>query len=293
MFGSPTKQTAAPFRNPSFPSFTTPRKPFDAEQFSEASGAESSPADTADLENTPDLPKSSKMAVFKDAKPVKEPIFGRYGREYTGHSPGRGAIRRGKYADTAMHRIMRRSRQDRDYQMGLETRRDSSDSTSGDGDRPRSREKHNHSEPGWIASFFNYIYEKPSLPYTLSYYPQVLMNYFIMGMAMYLIWVVVSTVRADVDKASEMEVSAVLAEMSACARDYISNRCAPDLRVPAMEQSCDAWEACMNRDPQAVARARVSAHTFAKIINSFIEPLSVKTMVSLFSPSYNPFKNTR
>jgi len=35
----------------------------------------------------------------------------------------------------------------------------------------------------------------------------------------------------------------------------------------------------MNRDPTVVGRARVSAETFAEIINSFIEPISYKTMV--------------
>jgi Di-sulfide bridge nucleocytoplasmic transport domain len=38
----------------------------------------------------------------------------------------------------------------------------------------------------------------------------------------------------------------------------------------------------MNRDPTVVGRARVSAETFAEIVNSFIEPISYKTMVSLF-----------
>lgn len=35
----------------------------------------------------------------------------------------------------------------------------------------------------------------------------------------------------------------------------------------------------MNRDPTVVGRARVSAETFAEIVNSFIEPISYKTMV--------------
>jgi hypothetical protein len=46
-----------------------------------------------------------------------------------------------------------------------------------------------------------------------------------------------------------------------------------------MEKACLAWEKCMNRDPTVVGRARVSAETFAEIVNSFIEPISYKTMV--------------
>lgn len=35
----------------------------------------------------------------------------------------------------------------------------------------------------------------------------------------------------------------------------------------------------MNRDPAVVGRAKVSAETFAEIINSFVEPISYKTMI--------------
>jgi len=38
----------------------------------------------------------------------------------------------------------------------------------------------------------------------------------------------------------------------------------------------------MNRDPNSVGRAKISAHTFAQIFNSFIEPISYKAMVCPF-----------
>jgi Di-sulfide bridge nucleocytoplasmic transport domain len=71
--------------------------------------------------------------------------------------------------------------------------------------------------------------------------------------------------------------------MAVCTKEYLQNRCAPGTRVPAMEKACLAWEKCMNRDPSVVGRARVSAETFAEIINSFIEPISYKTMVTRFT----------
>ena len=60
--------------------------------------------------------------------------------------------------------------------------------------------------------------------------------------------------------------------MAVCSKNYLENRCAPSSRVPAMEKPCLTWEKCMNKDPTVVGRARVSAETFAEIINSFIEP---------------------
>lgn len=87
-----------------------------------------------------------------------------------------------------------------------------------------------------------------------------------------------ATIRADVDRASDEAVAEVLAEMAACSKNYIENRCGADSRLPALEQVCSNWELCMNRDPNAVKRARLSAHTFAEIFNSFVEPISLKTM---------------
>lgn len=84
------------------------------------------------------------------------------------------------------------------------------------------------------------------------------------------------------DKASEAAAGAVLAEMAECAAQYAQNRCSKDQRVPAMQAVCENWEKCMNRDPSHVGRARVSAHTFAEIFNSLVEPISWKAMVCQF-----------
>ena len=46
------------------------------------------------------------------------------------------------------------------------------------------------------------------------------------------------------------------------------------------EAPCKAWEACMSRDPTIVGRTNVVAETFAGVINSFVDPISWKTMVS-------------
>ncbi|KAJ5130037.1 uncharacterized protein N7515_006076 [Penicillium bovifimosum] len=50
-------------------------------------------------------------------------------------------------------------------------------------------------------------------------------------------------------------------------------------RAPALETICENWERCMNRDPAKVGRAKVSAHTMAIIINSFIDPISWKAIL--------------
>ncbi|KAH8752180.1 Di-sulfide bridge nucleocytoplasmic transport domain-containing protein [Hyaloscypha finlandica] len=270
---------APQFRNPSF---TTPRKPFDQELFSEVSGAESSPADNADAEDTPDPPKTSQtMTAFTNGGTVRQPMFGRYGSSFLGSSPGRAEQRRGKYANTIINKVRKRKRIDRDYALVRGHREGSDSESDGDESRPRSggQQSKQESKEGWFASTFNYIESHPNLPNVLSIYAQMAINFFIAGLTVFGIYTFWMTVRADVDKASDDERALVLAETVRCARDYVDNRCGSDQRLPALQIPCESWEHCMNRDPNSIGRARVSAHTFAQIFNSFIEPISYKAMI--------------
>ena len=70
-----------------------------------------------------------------------------------------------------------------------------------------------------------------------------------------------------------------MVEIAQCAKNYRENRCEPDTRVPAMEMACGNWETCMSRDPQKLARASVTVRACARIINSFFEEFSYKSMV--------------
>lgn len=129
-----------------------------------------------------------------------------------------------------------------------------------------------------VASVFTYIESHPQLPHILSFYAQLLLNLFLVFSCMYILYSFWSTIVSDVDKRSEEAVTAALADMALCAKNYRDNGC-EDRRAPALEQVCLGWEKCMAKDPKSVGRARVSAHTFAEIFNSFIEPISYKAMV--------------
>ena len=116
------------------------------------------------------------------------------------------------------------------------------------------------------------------LLYLFMGYLQLAFNAFLVTLSIYLILQFFWTIKRDVDIKVEGEMSATLAEIAQCSRQYLENRCQPETRVPAMEKACLAWEACMARDPKVIGRAKVSAITFAEIINSFVEPISFKTM---------------
>lgn len=65
-----------------------------------------------------------------------------------------------------------------------------------------------------------------------------------------------------------------------CSLQYRNNLCEVNV-VPAMIHQCAKWEMCMNRDPAAVGRAKVSAELIAEVVNGFVEPISWKTLVSM------------
>ncbi|KAI9851259.1 MAG: hypothetical protein M1838_004092, partial [Thelocarpon superellum] len=282
LFSPPAGSRALPsFRSPSF---TTPRK-FDIDLCSSGAEAASSP-DNADAEDTPEGPSrnatirgnplpTTSVTQFVGSKSEKKPsLFSQYER---GVTPGRGEIRRGKYSDAITRKVRKRRRHEAENRML--SRRDGYESE--ESDEPGShRGDRSHPPPrGLIASFFAGLESHPSLPHILSYYTQLSLNLFLVFGFVYIIYSFWSTIRSDVDKASEEARAEVLADMAVCAHQYVENRCEKSNRVPAMESVCNNWERCMNRDPSSVGRARVSAHTFAEIFNSFIEPISYKAMI--------------
>ena len=128
---------------------------------------------------------------------------------------------------------------------------------------------------------FTFIETHPTAPAVLARYLQLAFNAAIFLGVLYVMLSIWQAIRSDVDKASEEAASEQLAEIGLCAKNYLTNHCNSPTRVPALESVCNNWDLCMHRDPNAVKRAALSAHTFAQILNSFVEPISIKTMVSL------------
>ncbi|KAL8694647.1 MAG: hypothetical protein Q9218_000742 [Villophora microphyllina] len=281
---TPSTKMPPQFRNPSF---TTPQKSPDLD-FSSGPENQSSPAN-GDTEETPEpaphgdqAKNNGAMIQFRAEK--KQPalgIFGRYGMS------GRGEIQRRPHNDLIARRIHKRKRRDTDRDIKIARRRPSDGSESEGEDhgthnahRGQGSQQEVH-QVGAIPAFFSYLETHPNLPHILSYYAQFLLNFFLVGVLIYIVYAFWSTIRSDVNEKSKEAASEILVEMAACARDFKENRCDEAVRVPAMESVCNSWEKCMQRDPAMVGRAKVSAHTFAEIINNFFQPISGKAMISL------------
>jgi hypothetical protein len=232
----------------------------------------------ADNEATPGTPKMgfrkklfSGLSLSGRSSPTKEIVLAK-------GSPGRGEIAK-PYSNNIVSRIQKSRKRP---EKRRRTRKDDYESEAEAGAAGSRRDRAlsgNQESRNNVASFFSYLETHPQLPHLLSFYAQLLLNLFFIFSVMYIAWSFWATIRADVDDKAEEAIAGALQEMAVCAKNYNENRCEHATRVPAMETVCNAWEKCMQRDPKAVGRARVSAHTFAEIFNSFVEPISYKAMV--------------
>ncbi|KAL4402283.1 lipid homeostasis protein [Malassezia pachydermatis] len=133
-----------------------------------------------------------------------------------------------------------------------------------------------HAASAAVASQARSLLERPE---TFLTYVQVLFNASIILVFIYLLFSVVWTIQHDVSlKVKEYELD-YLGEIASCSSAYTANRCGSDMQAPALTEACEAWRRCAARDPTVVGRARVTAETFAEILNGFVDVVSWKTML--------------
>jgi hypothetical protein len=255
----------------------TPRK-FDVD-FSSGAENMSSP-EYADNEDTPEQPSRAGKGIGSMFNFSKAP-----------QSPGRGQIPRlTHHSNAAVNRIQKKRRRDRE--LGRRIKVDSDDES--EDDRPRSREEQStkltkqgnqptekSSRVSTWSEFFSMLEAHPNVPAILSWWAQLVVNLALFSLAVYIVFGFVSAIRGEFEQAAQEMSDTILADMAVCTKSYLDNDCGRPTRAPALETICENWERCMNRDPAKVGRAKVSAHTMAIIINSFIDPISWKAIVIL------------
>ncbi|KAK2759958.1 hypothetical protein FQN54_002694 [Arachnomyces sp. PD_36] len=273
---SPTTKPATTFPSAAF---TTPRKLDPDVEMS--SGAETSP-ENAGGEVTPDpLPSRSTK---------RNSLFNMYGR--FAPSPGRGEIPKVKdFSNVMVRRVHKRRKRERDVDRQRHRVNDDSDQDSGPDEQPEPKSKSQPEQeeqrryPTYrdipvLSTLFTFLEAHQHAPRILTFYAQLAFNTTIIMLGLYLLIAFVFTIWSDINKESEKASAEILAEMSVCAKNFVENRCGgEDKRLPALEVVCDNWEKCMNQDPQVVGRAKLSAHAIAEIVNSFVEPISYKTLI--------------
>ncbi|KAL5534708.1 hypothetical protein ACEPAG_1172 [Sanghuangporus baumii] len=123
---------------------------------------------------------------------------------------------------------------------------------------------------------------KTDTPYVLLGYLQFMFNLSLILVFLYLLVQFIFTVQRDVEQRIGEYSMDIYQEISTCTQLYKQNLCATS-PIPAMLHQCATWETCMNRDPKVVGRARVGAEMLAEVVNSFIDPISWKTLLFTLS----------
>lgn len=239
--------------------------------------------------NSPTKDRERPQNVRRDS--LLEKLGGKIRRAV--YSPGRGEISRPEHSGAVEKRVKKRRERDLQRQVSRRRRHSMSDSgedselhlhksprkTSGKHRRKDGDDGGEKQQQHWLSAMFTFIAQHPTVPHILSFYAQLVFNVFLLAACVYMIYCFWSAVQGDVDKKSHEAMADIMAEMAECARQYTANNCEPERRAPALQTVCEGWHKCMNRDASKVGRAKVSAHTFAEIFNSFVEPISWKAMI--------------
>ncbi|KAG7665749.1 uncharacterized protein J8A68_000769 [[Candida] subhashii] len=143
------------------------------------------------------------------------------------------------------------------------------------GSIPRQSFKNNDAQ---IHNGYSILFD-PMIPYTLALYLQLLVNIIIVSIILYLIYIFMKTIQSDINHKLELHTMEAIHEISQCSTQYIRNRCNQQERVPAIEKECLILEKCQNRDPGQLAKSKITAETFAEIINGFLNGISWKSLL--------------
>ncbi|VVT47099.1 uncharacterized protein SAPINGB_P001542 [Magnusiomyces paraingens] len=172
--------------------------------------------------------------------------------------------------------------------------------------------------PAWIAAMAAHLDRHHALqraaltPYVVSSYLQLFANAAIVVFAGIALAGAGRALRRDVLSKMASKRAALLSAAQRCAVEYVRNECRPDVRVPALDDACRAWEHCMDQalpflgtsqeTPSEVSGILLNngklmmieeenagdmayfpalAETLADIANAFFEPVTLKSLAAI------------
>lgn len=276
--------TAPSFRNPTFtnpsnPAFNTPQ----ARRFQEVD-FDDSPAmtdDTSGIADSPDFDQSDMMDGLEVASPLPKRI------SWSDKRSGKGAFPRATGLGFPNDRVRKRPRVDKDRDIGSTRTRLPNGCDEDDSDYEvfnrnvvkRGKKETEKETMGWFHYILSAVSANPDAPIVLSEYMQLLINSFLGGLVLWVVWCGFSSARDEVIYSSGKAKQALQAEIEACTSQYFDNKC-DSARMPALESLCNEWEKCKDQDPENVAGVKAVVGHIADIINEFTTRLSWKSIVS-------------
>lgn len=64
-----------------------------------------------------------------------------------------------------------------------------------------------------------------------------------------------------------------------CDYKYTSNNCGPHLKGEIWQQFCHEWDICRQTSSAYISKSKIASKVLGELINTFAEPLSLKSMV--------------
>lgn len=118
--------------------------------------------------------------------------------------------------------------------------------------------------PAWISAMANHLHHQQTLsvaeqkeshkrqrmvlaPYVISSYFQLFSNIALAALISYGLVCGYLALKHDVIAKLVERRSNIIQEASRCASEYVRNECRNDVRVPMMQESCEQWEACIEK----------------------------------------------
>lgn len=116
--------------------------------------------------------------------------------------------------------------------------------------------------------------------YTFVSYLQLFLNFFTVAVIFSFITSLVRSLKTDIVSSWNHKRLELEYESMTCRNLYATNQCSLQDK-PALQQQCQQWEQCMNRDNDVFFRARTTlgAQMFGEVINSFVEPIGWKALI--------------
>ncbi|KAI8048417.1 Di-sulfide bridge nucleocytoplasmic transport domain-containing protein [Syncephalis plumigaleata] len=92
-------------------------------------------------------------------------------------------------------------------------------------------------------------------------------------------YVAVETVRTDVQLKANERMAAIEESIRMCRANYENNICDDPNGRPLLADFCPGWKKCMEQDSSDFGRSRLVAEAAAEIIEAFMQPLSLRTIL--------------
>ncbi|KAL0223871.1 hypothetical protein P9112_003261 [Eukaryota sp. TZLM1-RC] len=118
------------------------------------------------------------------------------------------------------------------------------------------------------------------LPVVISGYIRLVFNIFCLICLIAALVVFFFALRGDITLRTARSMESLLQEIAQCEKDFVESNCATiKSGGAALSALCHQWQLCMNRDPSKIEITSISVKAVAEAVNSFVEPITYKTMV--------------